>query len=250
MRNAQITLVDVTGRQWDLNTCSEPVRVVQGGLPELYGKAETRTVDGRAVGTGRALPGGGMLTVGFYPTAGVDLNRVRAEFRAGWSHTECCHLTVVTTVAATARVRLADDAALPPRETLARGVFDTLDITLAWDDGVWLVPQAEEGPKVTIMNGGMVDIRPGIHWRRGGTVTLHSGYTFTLPTVPEPRVLWLDRDRGFPVEDMGGERDSELTSRLWGSVREECVPAGQQRTLTVPEGAHVAWNDGVAEPWR
>lgn len=250
MRNAEITLVDVTGRQWDLNTCSEPVRVVQGGLPELYGKAETRMVDGRAVGTGRALPGGGTLTVGFYPRAGVDMGRVRAEFRAGWSHTEYCHLTVVTTVAATARVRLADDAALPPRETLARGVFDTLDITLAWEDGVWLVPQAEEGPKVTIMNGGMVDIRPGIHWKRGGTVTLHSGYTFYLPTVSEPRVLWLDRDRGFPVEDMDGVRDEALTHRMWGVARDERVPVGQARTLTVPAGAHVAWDEGVAEPWR
>lgn len=250
MRNAEITLVDITGRQWDLNTCSEPVRIVRGGLPELYGRAETRMVGGRAVSTGRALPGGGTLTVGFYPTAGVDLNQVRAEFRAGWSNTEYCHLTVTTGVETTARIRLADDVALPPRAELTPNIFDTLDVTVAWDDGVWLVPQAEEGPKATVVNAGVVDVRPGIYWQRGGTVTLYSGYTFTLPTVPEPRVLWLDRERGFPVEDMGGERDSELTSRLWGAVREECVPAGQQRTLTVPEGAHVAWNEGVSEPWR
>lgn len=250
MRNARITLVDITGRQWELNGCDGPVRIVRGGLPELYGRAETRMVGRRAVSTGRALPGGGMLTVGFYPTAGVDLNRVRAEFRAGWSNTEYCHLTVATSVEATARIRLADDVALPPRAELTPNIFDTLDVTVAWDDGVWLVPGAQTGGDVVVSNAGIVDMRPGIRWQRWTNVVLPSGYVFNLPEVPEPRVIWLDRARGFPVEDMDGKLDAELTKRLWGSAREVLVPAGQSRTIRVASYAGVVWSEGVAEPWR
>lgn len=251
MRNMVWELFDVHGRRWRLNHPDSPVRLVKGGLPELYAQQVATVAAGRVVkGKSRVMPGSGSMTVGFYPKPGVDLGQVRRDFRAGWANDAYCVLCArhEDGVVVEANVRLPDDSGLPVREVLTPHIFDTVTVPLGWDDGVWWLRSRQPGPTVEIQNTGVAPVRVRVEWQRGGRVVLPSGAGFTLPTVKEPRVVALDRAAGFPVTTLAGEPDRTLTRQLWGAVIEEKIMPNTTGTLTVPTGGHVIWEIGVAEP--
>lgn len=249
-RNARIELFDVNGRAWRLNHPDSPVRIVKGGLGDFHTRAVATTRAGEVVrGGSKVTPMSTSLTVGFYPDHGVNLGRVRREFRAGWANDDYCHLRVIhgNNLPVTARLRLPDDTGLPPREVLTPGIYDTLQVPVYWEDGCWLTQLSGNG-RTEVFNNGVSRVHVSIVWQTGGTVTLPSKKRFTLPTVPEKRRILLNRAKGFPVTDMNGEPDRTLTREIWGRAVEERIMPGTSGVFTPPTGGVVEWEIGVAEP--
>lgn len=249
-RNARIELFDVNGRVWCLNDPDSPVRIIRGGLGEFHSRAVATTRAGEVVRGGSKLtPMSTSLTVGFYPKRGVNLGKVRREFRAGWANDDYTELRVTPNYGqpVTARLRLPDDTGLPSREVLTPGIYDTLQVPVYWEDGCWLSYMSNRG-RTEVVNNGVSRVKVAIVWQAGGIVTLPSGKRFWLPGVPEKRRIVLDRAKGFPVTDLEGNPDRTLTREIWGRAVEERIMPGTTGVFTPPAGGVVEWEIGVPEP--
>lgn len=253
-----IHLIDVGGRVWELTNPASPVRVRYGGWPELSAAITQQTV-GVAGGGVRLLPGGGMvsngtgaLTVGFYPDRGVNMLQLRREWVDGWAFDRYCTLNVgrASEGIYSAQLRLDDSKTLPQPQTLNFDAYFEIATPVVWDRGVWSLAQARPGPRVEITNPGVANVVVAMEWQRGGTVTMPSGATFTVPTVTEPRVITLASGLSFPVTDLSGNPDETLRKQLWGRALDERVKPGQTKTFTGPTGCVWRYNVEVKEPWR
>lgn len=252
MRNMEVHLFDVNGHCWELNDPDSPVRIVQGGFPDLYARSVATMWAGEATrGRSKVVGYTDTLRVGFYPTESHDLNTVRRRFRAGWANDDYCELRVrhlPDGTRATARLRLPDDQGLAPRDVLTPQVFDTLDVPVAWDDGYWRVPMRGKGTTVEVFNPGITRVKVWAVWKTGGAFTLPSGARLSLPTVAETRRVLLDRAKGFPVETLAGVPDRVLQKRLWGQMVEERIMPNATGVFKPTPGGWVEWELGVPEP--
>ena len=252
MRTMEWQLVDTNGKIWELNNPDSPVRLAKGGKPDLYAHRVATLWGGEATkGRSRVVPTSGSMTVGFYPQLGVDLNRVRREFRAGWANDSYCELKARWTAEepwVVARVRLPDDNGLPQRDVLTGNIYDTLTVPLGWEGGCWLKSHRATGDTVKVVNTGIRPVKVCVGWKAGGDLVLPSGATVALPTVSNPRRILLDREKSFPVTDEAGVPDRATQKRLWGKALEERVMPGTTGVFKPPAGGWVEWEIGVAEP--
>lgn len=125
-----------------------------------------------------------------------------------------------------------------------------IPIPAVGDKGQWLLPRHGTGV-VTVTNSGKGFIYPLIRWEKaGGTVTLPSEATFTLPPVTQPRTLNLDYARSFEVLDDAGTLDDTLWRTIRGQIIGEGIPVGESRTYHLPPDATLIWNLAFLDPWR
>lgn len=259
MQAYKLRLIDVKGRVWNLNDCRSPVRVRHGGWPTLTARATQHTVGlaggGRRVvpGRGRITDGSGALTVGFYPEVGRDLREVRRRWIDGWAFDEPCQLQVVGAEREgkyTALVRLDEGREIDQPQTLNFATFFELAMPIVWDKSGWVSKRTRPGPDATITNNGMANAVVSIEWGSGGTVTMPSGATFTLPYTADRRIITLDRGLSFPVTDLNGTPDKAMQRRLWGRALDEQVKPGQTKTFKGPTGCVFRYELREIEPWR
>ena len=145
-----------------------------------------------------------------------------------------------------ARVRLA--APIPDLTVIDPEGFEEFEQQAVAESRRWLRTEALPGPEVIVFNGGAGDVWPRVRWQAGGVLVFPSGARVELPTVEEPRTVWLDPGLGCAVVADDGERDVELWRRLRGRVFPEVVPPGEGRVFRVPDGAVVSWEWEVDDP--
>lgn len=114
----------------------------------------------------------------------------------------------------------------------------------------WRRTHVYQTTECVVVNGGDHEMWASVQWLRGGTVTMPSGATFTLPTVPEWRRILLDPFESCDVVSQDGVRDEVLWRQLRGRVFPESVPVGETRTFRIPQGAHLLIDERVDDPWR
>lgn len=244
------------GRQWEMLTENWVTGLNAAGIDGLVAQStdvttESPFVAGQILDSQNIGPMTGSLRVAVGPDGPKPAGDVWAEFRAGFSRTLVGTLSLHSPRygRVSTQVRLAATLPPPDVEPNDEGVIDELPIQLISDQGVWLHDTVSGTGEVTVTNFGGVDVSPQIRWSgAGGTVTVPSGATFSLPAVEEERILLLSPVESLAVITPLGEIDYPLMRQLQAALP-EVVPEGQSRTYVMPPGAALEWQIGVMDPW-
>lgn len=114
----------------------------------------------------------------------------------------------------------------------------------------WRRTHVFQTPECVVANAGDHEGWVSVQWLRGGTVTMPSGATLTLPSVAEWRTIHLDPFESCDVVDAAGKRDVGLWRQLRNKVYPEPVPVGESRTFRIPQGAKLIFDERVDDPCR
>ncbi|OFT64092.1 MULTISPECIES: hypothetical protein [Corynebacterium] len=143
-------------------------------------------------------------------------------------------------------LRVRSSVSLPAPGSVPRS-GTRIELSLVSDDGVWVSEVSEPDSVVTVTNWGDVPVWPRIVWDgAGGSVILPSGAELHLPAVDKQHTLHLERRESGRVYTRDGVA-KEVTRKV--DAVGECVPVGESRTFTIPEGARLDWEIGVFDPW-
>lgn len=235
---------------------TEEMKIGSGRDSDAFIEADTLTgLVGQVEDTGVTTIGASGHAVDFrdrkiLPTEGgftlvVKSADAWARARRAFSTTRAGTLVVTATHRCALPVRLAQP--LPPPGVVPR-TGARIEVNLISDEGAWRIPSASDSPTVTITNTGDAPIWPRITWQgAGGTVTLPSTATFTLPPTTTPHTLHTDRRRAGQVMDATGVAAPEVARQV--DVVSEMVPVGAVRTWQIPNGARLEWDVEVLDPW-
>lgn len=164
------------------------------------------------------------------------------RWRRAWSTTRrgTLRITPLNDLPKTLSVTLANAL---PSPVVRPKPGERIDVSVISFQGAWQTAFSATG-NVTVTNDGDVPIWPKIAWSgAGGTVTLPSGATFSLPSVSGEYEISLRRG-----DDGKATKNGEVTDINVDSLAES-VPVGQTRLFKLPAGAHLNWSVGVFDPW-
>lgn len=243
------------GRTWHF-TGQWLAGIKSGGIDDLIGDGDDVThalvgAAGQTLDSIQPKPMTGTLTLHVRGDDNRTADDVWADLRRDFHRHTTGKLTIATpTGDLTAAVRLSGPIPPPTDDPTETELVRDVKIPLIADRCGWWKPTQTGTVTVTIKNTGDLTIRPRVRWNgNGGIITMFSGAKFTLPSVTSERILYLDRERAGTVETSAGMADYATRDKLLG-VLPEGVPAGKTRTMTVPAGATVEWEEGVFDPWQ
>ncbi|MDO4630881.1 MAG: hypothetical protein Q4A82_01110 [Corynebacterium sp.] len=176
---------------------------------------------------------------------------IYAKLRAGFSPLLTGTLEIISPLKGrlATQVRLAGAIPPPTGRPTDENIITNIKIPLIADSGIWWTDTFQAAGTVHITNPGDVTIWPKIKWLGpGGTVTLPSRATFTLPRVAASRTLILDNAESCVVLSNPDTIDYDTWRNT--SAYAEGIPPNTTCTYTLPSGAHLTWNVGFLDPWR
>nr|DAV90253.1 MAG TPA: tail protein [Caudoviricetes sp.] len=232
------------------------IEVAEGGVDKLTGSVKERAyvavgMPGQLLESHVIEPIRGALTLVIDSTPTKPAEVLAFELRRAFSHYRLGQLAVATP-RGVARLRCRLDGTITdPAEVYSRSSGLELRIPLVADEGVWKVgPYTGTGTgKINVSNFGDTTTYLEITWQgNGGSITLPSGATLTLPTTSDRRHLLLNpTDSCAIIDDASG-----VDHALWQQIPylPEGVPAGGQRTYQLPAGATATWYVSALDPWR
>lgn len=234
-----VTYVGVDGSVWPLTTVDHDGVFLQATPSDLTVEDEK-------------LSGSLDLVVADHSPDGVnlgELSEIEARWRRAWSSRVFGTLRVDDEERPSAWIRVKLASPIPSFPDFgAEGYQDFTQSIIAEGDS-WFRTYEFPGPSVMVVNGGDVDGWVRIRWQEVGEVTLPSGASFILPTVPTPRTIVLDPHESCVVLDDDGNIDRSVWKSLRGNVFPEMIPPGEQRAFTIPAGSSLLFDEGVMSPW-
>lgn len=252
-----VKMMDWRGHQWDF-TGDWVAGITSGGVEGLVGTMTDTTAQplglpGQVVLSQRADPFSGSLRFHCRGDENRSAAEVQADLRRAFSglRSRRNELVVSSPVGDVhAFVRLNGAIPDPVEDPSWDEVVLNVQVPVICDDGLWWMHAPSLEGRSTIVNFGDVPVWVQIRWSgSGGRVVMPSGASFTLPSVPAERVLYLSRHDSLVVRGMDGVVDHEVWAKVRGAYP-EFVPVGASRTFTLPVGARLEYKVGVADPWQ
>ncbi len=236
-----VSYAGVDGSVWPLTSVGHAGVFLQATPDEL-----------RSDEDGEPIAGSLDLVVADHLPGGVRLDDVRVverRWRRAWSVRKFGTLRVDDDEGVNhwLRVRLASPIAGFP-EVDPEGYVEFSQSVIA-ESPVWWRTQTFGPGSAPVSNSGDVDGWPRVRWESAGRLVMPSGAVVDLPSVSAPRTVLLDPHESCVVLDDSSAVDEVVWRQLRGRVFPEVVPAGEVRKFTVPAGASLIFNEGVASPW-
>lgn len=246
------------GESLDLYHTDQAAYIIAGGITGLVGKINTEVfqspaISGQTVLSRTVEPMDGTITLfidGTVQTASKIVSKIRRSF----SQIEYGILTIENPDLGTlyTPVRLNGAIEAPEQDPHVVDYIFEMVIPVISDSGLWYSDMIVNKTSVDVVNWGEFDIFPDITWRgKGGTVTLPSGATFTLPDAPlnKKRTMSLNASKSLVVRDENGDIDEGIWKKVWGVIPEGVAP-GNKGTYKIPSTASISYSVGVCDPWQ
>lgn len=256
MSDWELEVFSPTGQTMKLIGGTSGVSVAKGGMIPTHAVRQAETFQPVGVGPARLVKGrakvgesSGSLTVNVRPAEGRTALENWHRFVSMFEPDDYSTLVLTSPNQRVFRTRVRLAAEGVPEPEITAPVFLALGLPLVRDNSMWSLVTTQDGPTVAVTNTGKTPLFPSIKWTTGGTVTLPSGATFTLPTVPVARTVTLNHNLFFDVTDHAGKRDVNLWRQINAQVLGEMVPIGATRTFTIPSGAKLITETEVNKPW-